>query len=369
MSLFEQQSREFISRHIGPNEKDTAQMLKVIGEPSMESLIGKTVPQSIRMNHELRIPAPVGEFEYLELIKQISLKNKIFKNYIGQGYYDTIVPSVILRNVFENPGWYTQYTPYQAEISQGRLESLLNFQTMVCDLTGLPLSNASLLDEATAAAEAMTLFLNVINKDHDHLARPKFFVDSAIFPQTKEVLRTRAIPVGIELVEGDYTKAVIDETYFGAILQYPNDEGSVNDYREFISRVHDAGALVAMATDLLALCLLHAQSGTFAGAKAGDERSVDGVKLVWCPAGSFRMGSPPNEPGRRPDEEQRLQRRVVGEALQPPIHQVACDGPRDQVGPQHRLAELPQQQPHDVGLVRTHRLAHADLTRATFSDG
>ena len=256
MSLFEQQSREFISRHIGPNEKDTAQMLKVIGEPSMESLIGKTVPQSIRMNHELRIPAPVGEFEYLELIKQISLKNKIFKNYIGQGYYDTIVPSVILRNVFVNPGWYTQYTPYQAEISQGRLESLLNFQTMVCDLTGLPLSNASLLDEATAAAEAMTLFLNVINKDHDHLARPKFFVDSAIFPQTKEVLRTRAIPVGIELVEGDYTKAVIDETYFGAILQYPNDEGSVNDYREFISRVHDAGALVAMATDLLALCLL-----------------------------------------------------------------------------------------------------------------
>jgi len=171
MSLFEQQSREFISRHIGPNEKDTAQMLKVIGEPSMESLIGKTVPQSIRMNHELRIPAPVGEFEYLELIKQISLKNKIFKNYIGQGYYDTIVPSVILRNVFENPGWYTQYTPYQAEISQGRLESLLNFQTMVCDLTGLPLSNASLLDEATAAAEAMTLFLNVINKDHDHLQR------------------------------------------------------------------------------------------------------------------------------------------------------------------------------------------------------
>ena len=227
-----------------------------MGEDSLASLVGKTVPDSIRMKHELRIPAPVGEHEYLELIKEISLKNKIFKNYIGQGYYDTIVPSVILRNVFENPGWYTQYTPYQAEISQGRLESLLNFQTMVCDLTGLPLANASLLDEATAAAEAMTMFLNVLNKDHDHLARPKFFVDSAIFPQTKEVLHTRAIPVGIELVEGDYKTAQIDETYFGAILQYPNDEGSVDDYREFIGKVHEVGALVAMATDLLALCLL-----------------------------------------------------------------------------------------------------------------
>ncbi|HET6994218.1 MAG TPA: glycine dehydrogenase (aminomethyl-transferring), partial [Chitinophagaceae bacterium] len=176
MSLFEQQSNEFISRHIGPNETDTKQMLKTIGEPGFSSLIGKTVPAAIRMDHSLNIPPAMSEYDYLKHIKEISLRNKVFKNYIGQGYYDTIVPSVILRNVFENPGWYTQYTPYQAEISQGRLESLLNFQTMVSDLTGLPISNASLLDEATAAAEAMTMFFNLLNKQ-DHIERPKFFVD------------------------------------------------------------------------------------------------------------------------------------------------------------------------------------------------
>ncbi|MET0391966.1 MAG: aminomethyl-transferring glycine dehydrogenase, partial [Chitinophagaceae bacterium] len=176
-------------------------------------------------------------------------------NYIGQGYYDTIVPSVILRNVFENPGWYTQYTPYQAEISQGRLESLLNFQTMVSDLTGLPISNASLLDEATAAAEAMTMFFNTLNKQ-DHIDRPKFFVDEELFPQTKDVLVTRAIPVGIEIVYGDYKTASIDHTYFGAIVQYPNNKGAVADYRGFIAAVHAQGAFVVMATDLLALTLL-----------------------------------------------------------------------------------------------------------------
>jgi len=256
MSLFDQQSREFISRHIGPNEKDTQRMLDVMGEKSLDELIQKTVPAGIRMKHSLKIPDSIGENTYLEMLKGISLKNKLFKNYIGQGYYDTIVPSVILRNVMENPGWYTQYTPYQAEISQGRLESLLNFQTMVSDLTGLPLANASLLDEATAAAEAMTMFLNFLNRDHDHLTRPKFFVDRAIFPQTKEVLYTRALPVGIEIIEGDFQTAAVDETYFGAILQYPDAEGAVEDYREFIGKVHQAGAFVAMATDLLALTLL-----------------------------------------------------------------------------------------------------------------
>ena len=174
MNLFEQQSNEFVSRHIGPNEADTKAMLKTIGETSLSSLINKTVPPSIRMDHSLKLPGAMSEHEYLKHIKEISLKNKVFANYIGQGYYDTITPSVILRNVFENPGWYTQYTPYQAEISQGRLESLLNFQTMVSDLTGLPIANASLLDEATAAAEAMTMFFHTLNK-HDHLERPKFF--------------------------------------------------------------------------------------------------------------------------------------------------------------------------------------------------
>ncbi|MBK7289046.1 MAG: aminomethyl-transferring glycine dehydrogenase [Chitinophagaceae bacterium] len=255
MNLFEQQSNEFIPRHIGPNEADTKEMLKKIGAGSLDELINNTVPPAIRMKDSLNIPAAMSEHEYLKHIKEVSLKNKVFTNYIGQGYYDTITPSVILRNVFENPGWYTQYTPYQAEISQGRLESLLNFQTMVSDLTALPIANASLLDEATAAAEAMAMFFNSLNKQ-DHIERAKFFVDAEIFPQTKDVLRTRAIPVGIEIVEGDYKTATIDASYFGAIVQYPNDKGSVEDYTAFIETVHAAGAYVAMATDLLALTLL-----------------------------------------------------------------------------------------------------------------
>ncbi|MEK7224955.1 MAG: hypothetical protein AAB221_04645 [Bacteroidota bacterium] len=255
MSLFEQQSNEFIPRHIGPNEADTRKMLKTIGETSLSSLIDKTVPVGIRMSHSLNIPQAMSEHEYLKHIKDVSQKNKVFSSYIGQGYYNTITPSVILRNIFENPGWYTQYTPYQAEISQGRLESLLNFQTMVCDLTALPIANASLLDEATAAAEAMTMFFNTLNKQ-DHIERPKFFVDREIFPQTKDVLLTRAVPVGIEIVEGDYSGTDIDTTYFGVIVRYPNDKGSIEDYREFINKVHAAGGFVVMATDLLALTLL-----------------------------------------------------------------------------------------------------------------
>jgi glycine dehydrogenase len=255
MNLFEQQSAEFTTRHIGPNEQDTRQILKTIGEQSLSSLIGKTVPSGIRSKQALNIPSAMSEQEYLRHIKEVSQFNKVFKNYIGQGYYDTIIPSVILRNVFENPGWYTQYTPYQAEISQGRLESLLNFQTMVSDLTALPIANASLLDEATAAAEAMTMFFNTLNKQ-DHITHPKFFVDEEIFPQTKDVLYTRAAPIGIEIISGDYKTAVIDATFCGAIVQYPNDKGAIEDYRGFINRVHDAGAFVAMATDLLALTLL-----------------------------------------------------------------------------------------------------------------
>ena len=255
MTLFEQQANEFRSRHIGPNEADTRRMLKKTGAGSLAELIDNTVPASIRMSRPLNIPAALSEHEYLKHIKEVSLQNQVFTNYIGQGYYDCITPSVILRNIFENPGWYTQYTPYQAEISQGRLESLLNFQTMVSDLTALPIANASLLDEATAAAEAMTMFFNTLNKQ-DHIERPRFFVDKELFPQTKDVLLTRAVPVGIEIVEGDYKEAVIDQTFFGAIVQYPNDKGAVVDYRQFIGSVHAAGAFVVMATDLLALTLL-----------------------------------------------------------------------------------------------------------------
>jgi len=255
MSLLEQQSNEFMARHIGPNEKEKARMLKIIGEPSLDSLVEKTVPPVIRMSSPLNIPAAMGEHEYLKHIKEISLRNKVYTNYIGQGYYDTITPSVILRNIFENPGWYTQYTPYQAEISQGRLESLLNFQTLVSDLTALPIANASLLDEATAAAEAMTMFFNALNKQ-DHIERPKFFVDKEVFPQTKDVLLTRALPLAIEIVEGDYTSSSIDTSYFGALVQYPNNKGSIEDYRKFIEGVHATGSFVVMATDLLALTLL-----------------------------------------------------------------------------------------------------------------
>lgn len=255
MNLFEQQSTEFQRRHIGPNATDLSAMLKTIQEPNVESLISKTIPDSIRIKEDLAVPPAISEFEYLAELKKVAAKNKLYKNYIGQGYYDTITPSVILRNIFENPGWYTQYTPYQAEISQGRLESLLNFQTMVTDLTGLPMANASLLDEATAAAEAMAMLFHIVNKT-DNITKPKLFVDNNIFPQTKQVLITRAAPINIELEFGDYKTANIDETYFGAIIQYPANNGSVNDYKTFIDAVHAANAYVIMATDLLALTVL-----------------------------------------------------------------------------------------------------------------
>ncbi len=255
MNLFEQQSTEFQGRHIGPGTADTKSMLDTIGIGSLEELIGKTIPDSIRIKGDLNIPAAISEFEYLSDLKKVAAKNKVYKNYIGQGYYGTITPSVILRTIFENPGWYTQYTPYQAEISQGRLESLLNFQTMVTDLTGMPIANASLLDEATSAAEAMAMIFHHVNKT-DVISKPKLFVDEAVFPQTKDVLVTRAEPLAIEIVYGDYKTAQLDDAYFGAIVQYPNDNGSVEDYRNFINSVHAVEGLVIMATDLLALTLL-----------------------------------------------------------------------------------------------------------------
>lgn len=256
MELFAKQKQEFIGRHIGPDEQETKQMLQTIGVSDMEDLIARTVPGAIRMDKPLAVPTGQSEAEFLQQLKETSLKNSLFKTYIGQGYYGTYTPNVILRNLFENPGWYTSYTPYQAEISQGRLESLLNFQTLISDMTALPLANASLLDEGTAAAEAMAMFFSTLNKDHYNPDRNKFFIDTETFPQTKDVVVTRATPLNIELVFGDYKTAEIDNNYFGALVQYPNDKGSIEDYREFINKVHDAGAYVAMATDLLALTLL-----------------------------------------------------------------------------------------------------------------
>lgn len=258
MNLFEKQAADFANRHIGPNEEETKEMLATIGISSMEELIAKTIPAGIKLKGKLDIPAPIDEFEYLAELKKVASKNKIFKSYIGQGYYDTIVPSVILRNLFENPGWYTQYTPYQAEIAQGRLESLLNFQTMVSDLTALPIANASLLDEGTAAAEAMAMLFNHKNKNTDHITSGKFFVDEKIFQQTKDIIVTRAKPVGVEVVFGDYKKINLDEAYFGAIVQYPDSEGSIEDHQDFINQAHGVNVLVIMATDLMALTLLKA---------------------------------------------------------------------------------------------------------------
>ncbi|MEY4918977.1 MAG: hypothetical protein RLZZ431_159 [Bacteroidota bacterium] len=246
---------EFIKRHIGPSAQDTEKMLAAIGIKSVDELIEKTIPTIIRSKKPMQIPEGLSEFEMLQSLKKIGEKNIVATNFIGQGYYGTITPSVILRNIFENPGWYTQYTPYQAEIAQGRLESLLNFQTMVCDLTGLPIANASLLDEATAAAEAMAMIFNHVNKT-DSVTQPKFFVDSAIFPQTKGVLVTRAAPIHIQIEEGSYQSTKIDNTYFGAILQYPNNTGSIEDYTNFIDQVHQAGGLVILVADIMSLTLL-----------------------------------------------------------------------------------------------------------------
>ena len=264
---------EFIKRHIGPNEADTEKMLTAIGVKTLDELIEKTIPSTIRLKKPMNIPEGLSEFEMLQSLKNIGAKNKLAKNFIGQGYYGTITPSVILRNVFENPGWYTQYTPYQAEIAQGRLESLLNFQTMITDLTGMAISNASLLDEATAAAEAMAMLFNHVNKG-DTVTHPKLFVDSAIFTQTKDVLATRANPIGIQLVEGDYQEAIFDNTYFGAILQYPNNKGSIEDYSNFIEKVHQAGGLVILIADILSLTLLKSPAELNADVAVGNTQRL-----------------------------------------------------------------------------------------------
>jgi glycine dehydrogenase len=255
MNLFQMQNEEFRNRHIGPTPADTEQMLNTIGVDSIDTLIHKTIPASIRLKKPLNLPNSISEQAFLNEIKRITALNKVYKTYIEQGYFNTITPSVILRNVFENPGWYTQYTPYQAEISQGRLESLLNFQTMVADLTGLAIANASLLDEATAAAEAMIMLFHHANKT-ENATKHQFFVDEHIWGQTKDVLITRAKPLGINLVFGQYQNVLLDDTFFGAFVQCPAANGVIPDYRGFIANVHAVGAYAVMATDLMALTLL-----------------------------------------------------------------------------------------------------------------
>lgn len=243
---------KFLNRHIGPNESETEEMLKTIGVNSIDQLIDETVPEQIRLKNKMDLDDPFPEADFLKMLKMIASKNKVFKSYIGMGYSPVITPTVILRNVLENPGWYTQYTPYQAEIAQGRLEALLNFQTMISDLTALPIANSSLLDEATAAAEAMLMcFYNRKNKN-----AKKIFVADDCFPQTIDVLKTRSNPVGIELLIGNTKEIKLDNNFFAVLVQYPNNNGEIVDFIKFFSEAGKLNIYRIVAADILSLAVL-----------------------------------------------------------------------------------------------------------------
>lgn len=246
----------FALRHIGPRENELPEMLQTIGVDSIDQLIFETVPDDILLKKKLDLETAMSEQEYLEHITDLSSKNKLFKTYIGLGYNQAIMPPVIQRNILENPGWYTAYTPYQAEIAQGRLEALLNFQTMVTDLTGMELANASLLDESTAAAEAMTLLFAVREKEKKQQNASKFFVSEEVLPQTISLLQTRSEPLGIELVIGDHENFDFEDTYFGALLQYPGKTGRVFDYKAFVKKASENQVKIAVAADILSLVKL-----------------------------------------------------------------------------------------------------------------
>ena len=246
-----QKTSSFNTRHIGVNQQQIQQMLQVLGIESLEQLIDQTVPAAIRLNKPLQLPAAKSESAALARLKAIASNNQVYRSFLGMGYYNCLTPPVILRNVLENPGWYTSYTPYQAEIAQGRLEALLNFQTMIIDLTGLEIANSSLLDEGTAAAEAMGMSYGLCKTKAN-----AFFVDAACHPQTIEVIKTRALPLGIEVIIDDYAKFDFSTPIFGALLQYPATDGTIKDYRSFIEQVHEAKALATVAADILSLTLL-----------------------------------------------------------------------------------------------------------------
>lgn len=250
---------KFVERHIGMGEQELSQMLGVIGVKSVEELISQVVPATIRLKKPLDLPAEgMSEYEFANHIREIGRKNKIYRSLIGMGYYGTASPAVILRNVFENPSWYTSYTPYQAEISQCRLEALLNFQTAVISLTGMEVSNCSLLDEATAAAEAMLMMFSLRSREAVKEGRNVLFVDENIFPQTLDLLLTRSEPFGIEIVSDRFDNYNFTGREFGAIVQYPAANGEVRDYEDFTAAAHSRGALVTVAADILSLALLKA---------------------------------------------------------------------------------------------------------------
>lgn len=245
---------QFVNRHVGPTPDEISKMLKVIGKDSLDSLIDDTVPAKIRLKNKLKLAAPVTENVFLKEMKKIAQKNKMYRSFIGMGYYPTILPAVIQRNILENPGWYTQYTPYQAEISQGRLEALLNYQTMVIDLTGLPVANASLLDEGTAAAEAMVMLHNC-RKTAKKTAET-FFVADTVFPQTIDVLKTRSEPRGIKVVVGKLKDLKLTDDIYGILVQYPDQDGEVEDYRKLFKEAEEKGIFKAVCADFLSLALL-----------------------------------------------------------------------------------------------------------------
>jgi len=274
---------DFHARHLGPNDAEIAEMLALIGSASLDALVDSIVPGTIKLMCPLALPAAISEEEALAKIREIALKNQVFRSFIGQGYYNTHTPKVILRNVLENPGWYTAYTPYQAEISQGRLEALLNFQTMVCDLTGMQISNSSLLDEATAAAEAMTLARRSAKSKSN-----VFVVASDCHPQTIEVVRTRAEPLGLQVKVGFVPELISTGDYFGVLAQYPSTTGLIHDMRSLVAQAHERGALFCVATDLLALTLLEAP-GNWGGPDGGADIVVGNSQRFGVP---FGFGGP-----------------------------------------------------------------------------
>ncbi|MCF8389279.1 MAG: aminomethyl-transferring glycine dehydrogenase [Bacteroidales bacterium] len=246
----------FADRHIGPRGQEIEEMCNRIGVKSLDELVRETIPENILLNKKLHLNPALSEYVYLNKIREIGQKNKLFRSFIGMGFYNTIVLPVIVRNILENPSWYTSYTPYQAEISQGRLEALLNFQTMVISLTGMEIANASLLDESTAAAEAMIMMFNLRSRQAIKDGKNKFFVDKNSFPQNIEVLIARAEPLGIEIVVGNYSEMDKMEDLFGSILQYPNADGEIPDYRSFVNKAHDNEVLIAVIADLMSLAIL-----------------------------------------------------------------------------------------------------------------
>jgi len=250
------QTDSFVLRHLGPNRKEIDDMLKTVGVESLQELVHHTVPDDIRLNTELDLPEALSENEFASHIQRLGNKNKQFKSYIGMGYHPTSLPAVIQRNIFENPSWYTSYTPYQAEISQGRLEALLNYQTVITDLTGLPIANSSLLDEGTAAAEAMLMLFNGRSRSQKKSNALSFFVSEELFPQTRDILLTRAEPLGIQLVYGNHENIQLDDSFFGCIVQYPGKHGKICDYTEFINKAHEQDCKVVVAADLLSLAIL-----------------------------------------------------------------------------------------------------------------